>query len=196
MRHSFQDLLGPHPFLSPSLPLSLQITNGISFVFSLTGTSFVIRRLGLYRSLVAFPILCMAAIAVAVMVPDLWVRREGWRRVYVSRDSQLIFDLPSIPPSLPPQVVFASLMFLKALSYSLNNPCKEMLYQPTSTGIKFKSKSWIDIFGQRGAKAAGSVVTNALSDSVRSLVLYGGKHGGGTEGGCFVLPTYLYGNQV
>lgn len=120
-----------------------QITNGISFVFSLTGTSFVIRRLGLYRSLVAFPILCMGAIAIAVIMPALWV-------------------------------VFACMMFLKALSYSLNNPCKEMLYQPTSTGIKFKSKSWIDIFGQRGAKAAGSVVTNALSDSVRSLVLYGG----------------------
>src|SRR6056297_2266135 len=66
------------------------------------------------------------------------------------------------------------MMFLKALSYSLNNPCKEMLYQPTNTAVKFKSKSWIDIFGQRGAKAAGSVVTNALSDSVRSLVFYGG----------------------
>merc|ERR1711918_118557 len=64
-------------------------------------------------------------------------------------------------------------MFLKALSYSLNNPCKEMLYNPTSTAIKFKSKSWIDIFGQRGAKAAGSVVTNALSDSVGALVTWG-----------------------
>ena len=31
-----------------------------------------------------------------------------------------------------------------------------MFYQPISTGIKFKSKSWIDILGQRGAKAAGS----------------------------------------
>ncbi|TFJ83261.1 hypothetical protein NSK_005423 [Nannochloropsis salina CCMP1776] len=120
-----------------------QVTNGISFLFSLTGTSFVIRRLGLYRSLVAFPLLCMGAIAVAMLMPDLWV-------------------------------VFACMMFLKALSYSLNNPCKEMLYQPTNTAVKFKSKSWIDIFGQRGAKAAGSVVTNALSDSVRSLVFYGG----------------------
>jgi len=84
--------------IPPSFPPSLppQITNGISFVFSLTGTSFVIRRLGLYKSLVAFPILCMAAIAVAVMMPDLWVRREGGREGgregilschYVSRDS-------------------------------------------------------------------------------------------------------------
>ncbi len=42
------------------------------------------------------------------------------------------------------------MMCLKALSYSLNNPCKEMLYNPTSTDVKFKAKSWIDIFGQRG----------------------------------------------
>jgi AAA family ATP:ADP antiporter len=45
------------------------------------------------------------------------------------------------------------MMFLKALSYSLNNPCKEMLYNPTSTAVKFKSKSWIDIFGQRGRRS-------------------------------------------
>jgi hypothetical protein len=51
----------------------------------------------------------------------------------------------------PKQVVFGAMMFLKALSYSLNNPCKEMLYNPTSTDVKFKAKSWIDIFGQRGA---------------------------------------------
>ena len=30
---------------------------------------------------------------------------------------------------------------------------------------KFKAKSWIDVFGARGSKAAGSIVTNAFSDS-------------------------------
>ncbi|CAM9648337.1 unnamed protein product, partial [Phaeothamnion confervicola] len=59
-------------------------------------------------------------------------------------------------------------------SYSLNNPCKEMLYQPTSMAVKFKSKSWIDIFGARGSKAAGSVVTNAFTDSIANLIFYGG----------------------
>lgn len=49
------------------------------------------------------------------------------------------------------------MMFLKALSYSLNNPCKEMLYNPTSTDVKFKAKSWIDIFGQRGASDTGCI---------------------------------------
>jgi len=119
-----------------------QITNSISFLFSLTGTSFVIRTIGLRKTLLAFPSLCLCAILVVLMFPSLWV-------------------------------VFGAMMFLKAASYSLNNPCKEILYQPTSTAVKFKSKSWIDIFGARGSKAAGSVVTNALSYSVVDLVNYG-----------------------
>jgi len=70
-------------------------------------------------------------------------------------------------------VVFAAMMMLKANSYALNNPTKEILYQPTSAAVKYKAKSWIDIFGARGAKALGSVVTNAFSDSAANLVANG-----------------------
>eukprot|EP00518_Triparma_eleuthera_P022302 CAMPEP_0197549966 /NCGR_PEP_ID=MMETSP1320-20131121/3717_1 /TAXON_ID=91990 /ORGANISM="Bolidomonas sp., Strain RCC2347" /LENGTH=191 /DNA_ID=CAMNT_0043110269 /DNA_START=21 /DNA_END=592 /DNA_ORIENTATION=+ len=67
-------------------------------------------------------------------------------------------------------VVFGAMMLLKGFSYALNNPTKEILYQPTSQAVKYKSKSWIDIFGARGSKAMGSVVTNAFSDSASDLV--------------------------
>jgi len=67
-------------------------------------------------------------------------------------------------------VVFAAMMILKACSYALNNPTKEMLYQPTSSNVKYKAKSWIDIFGARGSKALGSVVTNAFSSSAVELI--------------------------
>jgi hypothetical protein len=53
-------------------------------------------------------------------------------------------------------MVFLMMLVLKGLSYSLNNPCKEILYQPTSQNIKFKAKSWIDVFGARGSKALGT----------------------------------------
>lgn len=76
-----------------------------------------------------------------------------------------------IKPTL--YVVFAAMMMLKACSYALNNPTKEMLYQPTSASIRYKAKSWIDIFGARGSKAVGSVVTNAFSDSAANLVANG-----------------------
>jgi len=70
-------------------------------------------------------------------------------------------------------VVFGAMMMLKANSYALNNPTKEMLYQPTSAAVRYKAKSWIDIFGARGSKALGSVVTNAFSDSATNLVANG-----------------------
>ena len=70
-------------------------------------------------------------------------------------------------------VVFGAMMVLKANSYALNNPTKEMLYQPTSSAVRYKAKSWIDIFGARGSKALGSVVTNAFSDSATTLVQNG-----------------------
>ena len=119
-----------------------QMANLISFAFSLTGTSFVIRRLGLRRTLLAFPSLCCGAILVVFLAPKLYV-------------------------------VFFAMMLLKGFSYALNNPVKEILYQPTSAAVKYKCKSWIDGFGARGAKAAGSIITDSFSGSVAALVTFG-----------------------
>jgi len=76
------------------------------------------------------------------------------------------------------------MMLMKAMGYALNNPAKEILYQATSTDIKFKCKSWIDTFGQRSAKAAGSIVTNACAESMADLVNYGTMVG-------IVMSTFL-----
>lgn len=70
-------------------------------------------------------------------------------------------------------VVFGAMMALKACSYAFNNPTKEILYQPTSAAVRYKAKSWIDIFGARGSKAMGSIVTNAFSNSATALVANG-----------------------
>jgi AAA family ATP:ADP antiporter len=70
-------------------------------------------------------------------------------------------------------VVFGVMMVIKGMSYALNNPTKEILYQATSTNIKFKCKSWIDTFGQRSAKAGGSLITNACASNLADLNNYG-----------------------
>lgn len=119
-----------------------QVTNSLSFLFSLFGTSAVIRALGLRWTLLLFPSLCLAVIIFVRLHPTLYV-------------------------------VFGAMITLKAASYSLNNPTKEILYQPTSSSVKYKAKSWIDIFGARGSKALGSVVTNAFSNSSAALVQNG-----------------------
>jgi ATP:ADP antiporter, AAA family len=129
-------------------------TNSLSFVFSLMGTSAVIRYLGLRLTLLLFPTLCLIVIIVVRLQPTLYV-------------------------------VFFAMMMLKANSYALNNPTKELLYQPTSSAVRYKAKSWIDIFGARGSKALGSVVTNAFSDSAPSLVANGSLVGIAVS--CFLI---------
>ena len=117
-------------------------TNSLSFVFSLMGTSAVIRYLGLRLTLLLFPTLCLIVIIIVRLKPTLYV-------------------------------VFFAMIMLKANSYALNNPTKEMLYQPTSSAVRYKAKSWIDIFGARGSKALGSLVTNAFSYSATALIANG-----------------------
>ena len=62
---------------------------------------------------------------------------------------------------------------IKGLSYALQSPSREMLYIVTTDAIKFKAKSWIDVFGGRASKAVGSLVTNAFKKPVESLMFYG-----------------------
>jgi AAA family ATP:ADP antiporter len=121
-----------------------QCTNGLSFLFSLLGTSFVIRSLGFRYTLLLFPTLCLLVILTVRYFPTL-------------------------------EVVFLAMMLLKGFSYALNNPTKEILYQPTSNAVKYKSKSWIDIFGARGSKALGSVVTYAFSESTAEVLVNNGS---------------------
>lgn len=62
-------------------------------------------------------------------------------------------------------ILFVFVSILKAMIFSLHDPVKELLYIPTSESIKFKAKAWIDVFGSRLAKAAGSFITSlALGD--------------------------------
>jgi len=59
-------------------------------------------------------------------------------------------------------VAFLGMVLMKALSNSLNNPVKELLYVNSSPEIRWKAKSWIDMFGTRAAKATGSLMNSVL----------------------------------
>lgn len=110
-------------------------TNFMTFVLALVGTSYFIRRFGLTFCLVAYP--CCASLVVLLCA--------------------------SFSTVLP--VFFASVLVMKALSYALNNPCKEIMYIPTSKDVKFKAKGAIDMFGGRSAKATGAGIA-ALASNV------------------------------
>lgn len=54
-------------------------------------------------------------------------------------------------------------MALGMLNYSFSSPLRESLYIPTVKDIRFKSKSWIESFGQRFAKSCGSGVVGIIT---------------------------------
>jgi len=70
-------------------------------------------------------------------------------------------------------VFFAAMIIIKCFTYALNNPAKEIMYIPTSKDIKFKTKGWIDMFGARSMKAAGSVINDMFKESTQALLTYG-----------------------
>ncbi|CAN0046639.1 unnamed protein product, partial [Phaeothamnion confervicola] len=127
-----------------------QATNSLSLLLSLFGTSFVVRKLGVSRTLRIFPTLMVVAVLLSYFRPSL-------------------------------TMLFLCVSTLKGLSYSLNEPCKEMLYMPTSDAVKFKAKAWIDVFGSRCAKGVGSFIT----ESTRS-------RGAGLRGASLVGEAAVY----
>lgn len=69
-------------------------------------------------------------------------------------------------------VLFLSLSLLKAMTYSVHDPAKELLYIPTSNAVKFRAKFWIDVVGERISKAIGGLF-NTFSGSVEKSIRVG-----------------------
>jgi len=87
-------------------------------------------------------------------------------------------------------VLFGAMVVIKGLSYALNNPCKEIMYIPTSKDVKFKAKGWIDAFGGRSAKATGSGI-NAMFTQMVDLMFFGSLISLGIVGFWIFIALYV-----
>lgn len=87
-------------------------------------------------------------------------------------------------------VLMATMVLIKGLSYALNNPCRDIMYLPTSKDIKFKVKGWIETIGMRGAKGVGGGVT-ALFPVMANLVFYGSLISLGVVGVWIAAAVYV-----
>jgi len=59
--------------------------------------------------------------------------------------------------------LFVLMVGSKAINYALNGPALKQLYIPTSANVKFKAQAWIETFGSRSSKQAGSVFNMSLA---------------------------------
>lgn len=92
----------------------------------LLGVNNIQRKLGMRASLILLPILVAVAVGAIWMYPT-WLSLAFW--IMVSA---------------------------KAINYALNQPTLKQLYIPTTKETKYKAQAWIEMFGSRGSKAAGS----------------------------------------
>lgn len=142
--------------------------NGLALVFALVGTGYFIRRFGLTFCLTMFPVTLAGVVAMVWITPNI-----------TSSASILLWTL------------FAAMIAVKGLSYALNNPCKEMMYIPTSKDVKFKAKGWMDNFGGRTAKAAGSGITDLFKNSPADLMIYGSLISLGIIGAWIAIALFV-----
>ena len=149
--------------------------NVLAFAMALLGTSKLMKTFGIRICLLVYPI------SFAVMLSGLYV-------FYVSglgTSLQLLW------------ATFAVMLVVKAASYAVNNPIKEMMYIPTSKDAKFKAKGIIDMLGGRTAKMSGSQIGGALNvkgnplASIHNLMLYGSLIGLGVIGVWVVAALYV-----
>jgi ATP:ADP antiporter, AAA family len=63
--------------------------------------------------------------------------------------------------SLP--FLFGLMVGSKAINYALNGPALKQLYIPTTPDVKFKAQAWIETFGSRTSKQAGSTFNMSLA---------------------------------
>lgn len=76
----------------------------------------------------------------------------------------------SAPSALSMKLVY---VILRLVNFAFAVPLRERLYTPTIKAIKFKSKSWIDSFGAKLAKGAGSaynLMIMGLSDTSKIMM--------------------------
>jgi len=140
----------------------------LSMAFAFLGTSFFMRKLGLRFCLISYPTM-IAVLGSLVLIAKLLG----------------VTDISYM------WILFGSMIAIKGLNYTLNNPTKEVMYIPTSKDVKFKVKSWIDVFGNRTTKSIGSGITGTFRTSLPDLAFYGILISLGVVGFWILIATLL-----
>lgn len=66
----------------------------------------------------------------------------------------------------------AAVIVASTMAYSLNSPCKEMLYVRTSRDIKYKAKSWAETYGNELMKLLGAQINLWINNDSESFACH------------------------
>ncbi len=71
--------------------------------------------------------------------------------------------------------LFTLMVGSKAINYALNGPALKQLYIPTTPDVRFKAQAWIETFGSRASKEAGSLFNMLLTPLQKSFGALAGR---------------------
>jgi AAA family ATP:ADP antiporter len=149
--------------------------NILSFAIALLGTSALMKRFGIRVCLLVYPA------SFAIMLTGLYIYYQSGLST----------------PIMLAWAAFSVMLVVKAASYAVNNPIKDMMYIPTSKDAKFKAKGIVDMLGGRSAKATGATISGSLNvpgnpaASMHNLFLYGSLVGLGVIGVWIAAALYV-----
>jgi ATP:ADP antiporter, AAA family len=149
--------------------------NVLSFVIALLGTSALMKKFGIRVCLIIYPA------SFAFMLTGLYIYYQSGMST----------------PTMLAWAAFSVMLVVKAASYAVNNPIKDMMYIPTSKDAKFKVKGIIDMLGGRSAKGTGAAIAgkfNVMGNpaaSMHNLFLYGSLVGLGIIGVWIAAALYV-----
>lgn len=72
--------------------------------------------------------------------------------------------------------LFTLMVGSKAINYALNGPALKQLYIPTTTDVRFKAQAWIETFGSRASKEAGSLFNMFLKPLQTTFGVLAGRN--------------------
>ena len=97
--------------------------------------------------------------------------------------------------SLTPFAFIVAAVVTKAVHFAFSFPLKESLYIPTVKEIKFKSKSWIDTFGQKFARTTGSTFNSIVARYGSSIFFSAHVIFLGAVAGLWFIVAYFLGKR-
>jgi AAA family ATP:ADP antiporter len=88
--------------------------------------------------------------------------------------------------------LFALMVGSKAINYALNGPALKQLYIPTTPDVRFKAQAWIETFGSRSSKQAGSLFNLTLAPLQKALGAVAGRARYLTLSGALCFPFLAF----
>jgi len=136
----------------------------LTMLVALVGTRKIIEYGGLRCSLSVLPMFAL----VTVLVTCLTLWSCGEKNVAPAKGADPDWLLPNL------WITQISIILMNTFGYGLNGPSREMLYVKTVRDMKYKAKSWSDMYGNNGMKSAASAINLAFNSGHLSSWVTGG----------------------